>query len=1127
MKKLFLLPILLFLISFSASSQVLQNSNWVTPPTGLTYDQAAGNYSTLNFPTYPVPGSYGFSAGSASVSDMNGNIMMFSDGVHLWKNDPCHSPTITEITTATTLLKGNPDNAQNVIFIPKPGSPNRYYVVTISGSGQYPTNFSYPTGSGLYYSEVDYVTGTFVSNNNILSSYGLDANGNVMQPTLIDRNYGNTSEAITSTLDADGKNYLLIAHVENRVRGGYVFTYKITCNGIHAKPFRSTPLTIYNSTSGNWDHSSMIKVSPKIGTQPQKIGLTSTIGTFISDFNNATGVCNPNFSNIAVPYSYGIEFSPSSNAVYFTDDTSIYGYDTASLGTQILNQQNAEAGLQLGIDGRIYAAGGGVINTPDSLTNPNYVPLTAGVATIGIPQWVHWQEDPSQGSVVAQDNTYNFNPCVPAVLNIPIPSGTTLSIVGWPNSCGITVNTSTGVITVNPATPNGTYVIKYQLCTGSGCGTCSNIGTITINVLNTPVPLTPPQPGPICAGDYLAPLPTVLNGIPGTWQGIGLPVGVVDNMHTNTYTFTPSNTNCASPISITIVVNPILTPTFPGLPTTFCSNQVPYPLPNASFEGYQGTWIGPLGSTTVITQSGTYTFHPTSLTCGRDFSVYITVKPLVTPIFSFPTTICQNNTPFTLPTSSNNNPPITGMWDQGTVYNTGDYTFTPAGGQCANPVTIHITVTPVITPIFNFNTTICSNDLPFILPTSSDNVPPIPGHWELSDTPISAVTVSGTYVFIPNEGYCSKAIKVEIKVEQSIIPTFHFPTIICKGDKFPELPKYSDNEPPIAGSWGPAPNGPGTYTFYPSGQGPCVPSVSVTIIEVNQPIIPEFYSIPVEVCLGSTLVLPSFSEDEYHVQGTWSPSPVVDTTHEGTYTVTFTPLNGNCAEKITIEIKVVKCCEGPCPLPKIHCFGFDPTNNPNDIYENMAFVDFSGIPGPLTGISFTWYFTFYQTTGPIVIHTFYGQNPIFDVFCEQDVPVMSFALLVSNGTTYDKFYAPPNALYPAYNIPGFTAPSQTCFKHEVCFNRIDDDIDYHVHYKAAESKAEISVYPNPAKSVVQFSGSNLDKCSITIYDLLGNMIIKQTGLQSEINIERLAEGVYVYTINGVGNYVQTGKIVKQ
>lgn len=125
----------------------------------------------------------------------------------------------------------------------------------------------------------------------------------------------------------------------------------------------------------------------------------------------------------------------------------------------------------------------------------------------------------------------------------------------------------------------------------------------------------------------------------------------------------------------------------------------------------------------------------------------------------------------------------------------------------------------------------------------------------------------------------------------------------------------------------------------------------------------------------------------------------------------------------------------PPALPSIGCIGFDPTNNPANANENFAFVNFGINSVSNTGITFTWYFKFYDGT-LLVLN---GQNPVFDVDCATN-PVMSFGLTVSNGVTSRNRYAPPSPANAAtYSIPGFVQSGYTCFTHPECLNNIDGD----------------------------------------------------------------------------------------
>lgn len=96
-----------------------------------------------------------------------------------------------------------------------------------------------------------------------------------------------------------------------------------------------------------------------------------------------------------------------------------------------------------------------------------------------------------------------------------------------------------------------------------------------------------------------------------------------------------------------------------------------------------------------------------------DFISYTTtrtviISPLTVPMFTQVPTICSGSAVPALPTTSTNG--IVGTWSPSTISNsmTTTYTFTPNPGQCADPVTMVISVfspyVPVITTASGFNT---------------------------------------------------------------------------------------------------------------------------------------------------------------------------------------------------------------------------------------------------------------------------------------------------------------------------------------------------------------------------------------------------------------------------------------
>ncbi len=346
-----------------------------------------------------------------------------------------------------------------------------------------------------------------------------------------------------------------------------------------------------------------------------------------------------------------------------------------------------------------------------------------------------------------------------------------------------------------------------------------------------------------------------------------------------------------------ILSDPIYVPTFSAIPP-FCAGTTAPTLPATSNNGITGTW-----SPAVVNNmaTGTYTFTPSSGQCSMPTTITVTVTPRTTPTFSFGTslTICAGETVPSLPTTSTNG--ITGTWSPSSVdnQNSGTYTFTPTAGLCANPTTLTVTVTPNITPVFSFGTslTICAGESVPSLPTTSTNA--ITGTWSPSTVDNQN---SGVYTFTPTAGVCAIPATFTVTVNPNVTPTFSFGTsmTICAGETVPALPTTSTNG--ITGTWNPAVvsnQNSAVYTFTPTA-GLCAVPATFTVT-VNPNITPTFsFGTSMTICAGESVpALPTTSANG--ITGTWTPS-TVDNQNSAVYT--FTPTAGLCAVPATFTVTV-------------------------------------------------------------------------------------------------------------------------------------------------------------------------------------------------------------------------------
>jgi hypothetical protein len=300
---------------------------------------------------------------------------------------------------------------------------------------------------------------------------------------------------------------------------------------------------------------------------------------------------------------------------------------------------------------------------------------------------------------------------------------------------------------------NNTATTVYTFTPGGG--QCASNATLTITVNSIVTPTFNSLPA-ICSGDALAALPTTsTNGITGTWSP------ALNNTATTVYTFTPGGGQCASTATLTITVNSIVTPTFNSVPA-ICSGDALAALPTTSTNGITGTWSPALNNTATTV----YTFTPGGGQCASTATLTITVNPRITPTFSPIADFCFGTTAPLLPATSLNG--LSGTWSPGVISNTasGNYTFTPNAGTCADPVTINVNVTPLTVPTFSVIPPFCSGTVAPSLPPTSLNG--ISGTW--SPTAISN-TAGNTYNFTPNPGQCADAGSVTTTVLPKPITT--------------------------------------------------------------------------------------------------------------------------------------------------------------------------------------------------------------------------------------------------------------------------------------------------------------------------------------------------------------------
>jgi gliding motility-associated-like protein len=321
-----------------------------------------GNNAGLNF-SCPPPTSFSGSPlvsfeGSASISDLNGDLLMFTNGQTVWDRN-------NNVMPNGTGLLGNQSTVQAAVIVPHPGNPNRYFIFTAG------TSLEDNGTVGVRFSEVDMA---------LNGGFGDVLPGN--KNTLL---FLPNEEKLTAVRNAAGNGYWVTAQEKSSNRW---YSYEVTATGVNMTPVISVtgpPARANNSLGAKFSPDGTMLVS-QAGCGS---GMSSNANLTLYSFNNATGVIEYAWSDCGQP-GFAIEFSPDCSKLYATSGQHIFQYDL-SLGATIIDSVPVKAsktqitigsgnrGLQVGNDCKIYVRESGT--AIGIIQNPNL----AGLACTYVP----------------------------------------------------------------------------------------------------------------------------------------------------------------------------------------------------------------------------------------------------------------------------------------------------------------------------------------------------------------------------------------------------------------------------------------------------------------------------------------------------------------------------------------------------------------------------------------------------------------------------------------------------------------------------------------------------------------------------------------------------------------------
>ena len=391
MKKILL--ILTLISSLQAFAQGEANNWYFGFGAGLQFNQATGNTTVL------YDGQLSTNEGCSTISDANGNLLFYSDGITVWNRNH-------QVMPNGNGLFGDPSSTQSALVVPKPDDPDIFYIFTVDIKFN-----NEPVDYGLNYSIVD------MSLDGGFGDVTADKNINLLSTC---------SEKITAVLkDCVTKSIWVIAFASPNGDSGSYDTYhafEVSMTGVNATSVKST----FNLNVS--DKRGYLKLSPD-GT---KMVCANMRGNFndpnnidqllLYDFDETTGsVSNQQrlFINSQNNKPYGVEFSPNSQVLYvhssndeggppINHSASLTQFNLAAVDIQaseieLDNRQLYRGGLQLGPNGKIYRALSatyqqglpflGIIHNPNNIGaaanyQHNAISLTPNLSSQGFPPFI-------------------------------------------------------------------------------------------------------------------------------------------------------------------------------------------------------------------------------------------------------------------------------------------------------------------------------------------------------------------------------------------------------------------------------------------------------------------------------------------------------------------------------------------------------------------------------------------------------------------------------------------------------------------------------------------------------------------------------------------------------------------
>lgn len=576
-----LLPIFFTLSFFIVKSQ--RANNWYF-----------GANAGLNFSTTPAStlssGAANNPDNTSTISDVNGNLLFYTNGVNVWNSQHSVMPNGSGLT-------GHTSAGQCALIVPIPCDPNKYVIFHV-------TEFSNP--GYLHYSVVD-----------------MALNGGLGDVVASQKNVSlgtGWTEKLCAYYDVSANRYWLVSHKWN---SNQFVAFEVNSTSIATNSVVSSIGSVLNCGSYGAAHDAMgqLTISPD-GTKIIN-ALTCADKYELFDFNSSTGVVSNSISITGTGgNAWGTAFSPDSKKVYTNTifGLSVLQYDintysqSAILATQYSVVTVSTSGynfgyMELGPDNKLYIAKPST-NSISVVNNPNGAGSACNFSIAGQSlgnkssnhglSRIAYNIPPGIGTFSISSSPNSTLGCTTQTLTLT--ASPTLSALSYTwSGPGIIGSTNSQTIQVNAA---GIYTCSLPVCPNT-------ISSRTFAVSNfTTIPTISISPSSLSLCPGVTPTLAASGATSYTWQPgniVGATVTLVSPSVSTIYTVTGTTTlGCLT--TKTVLINVYPQPTVFGTPLspTICSGESLTLVPSGALNYTLSPWG------IVVANGGQFVLTPTA-----------------------------------------------------------------------------------------------------------------------------------------------------------------------------------------------------------------------------------------------------------------------------------------------------------------------------------------------------------------------------------------------------------------------------------------------------------------------------------------------------------------------------------